>query len=62
MKFLIDTNILIPAEPTSPQDIEPGTPFVVNLLRLLVEGAHQVYVHPASLETFVGTPTRSGGA
>ncbi len=50
MKFLIDTNILIPAEPTRPQDIEPGTPVVVNLLRLLEEGAHQVYVHAASLE------------
>jgi L-amino acid N-acyltransferase YncA/predicted nucleic acid-binding protein len=49
MKFLLDTNVLIPAEPTSSTHIEPGTPVSVELLHTLEEGAHQVYLHPASL-------------
>lgn len=48
MKFLLDTNILIPAEPTSPDDIEPQTPIVTEMLRLFAQGQHQVFIHPAS--------------
>lgn len=50
MKFLFDTNVLIQAEPTSPSDVERGTPVVAELLRLLGEGLHQVYIHPASID------------
>ena len=35
MKFLVDTNILIPLEPTRPSDIEIGTPAVAQLARLI---------------------------
>ncbi|MEX2221158.1 MAG: GNAT family N-acetyltransferase [Candidatus Rokuibacteriota bacterium] len=49
MKFLFDTNILIQAEPTGHAHVEPSTAMAVALLGSLEEGAHQVYVHPASV-------------
>lgn len=54
MKFLLDTNLLIRAEPTSPADLEHGSPVAVDLLRLVSEGRHQAYLHPASLEELRG--------
>lgn len=56
LKFLIDTNILIPAEPTSPGDIESQTPIIAELFQLLEQGNHQVYIHPASLDELRGDP------
>lgn len=50
MKFLLDTNVLIPAEPTSPEEIDRGHPQTIDLLGTLAAGRHQIYVHPASLE------------
>jgi len=52
--FLLDTNILIPAEPTSSDDIEPTTPAIVALLGTLSEGGHQAMVHPASMAEIRG--------
>jgi hypothetical protein len=49
MRFLLDTNILIPAEPTSPGEIESTTSQVVQLLGLLTQGGHMAVVHPASV-------------
>jgi hypothetical protein len=50
VKFLFDTNILIPAEPTTPDEIEQGHPLTLALIAALAGGRHQLYVHPASLE------------
>jgi L-amino acid N-acyltransferase YncA/predicted nucleic acid-binding protein len=50
LKFLLDTSVVIPAEPTSPEHLEPETPVAVDLLRALAEGNHQTYLHPESLE------------
>ena len=50
MKFLLDTNILIPAEPTSPVHAEPTTPLVAQLLGLIAEAQSQPFVHPASID------------
>lgn len=49
MKFLIDTNIIIPLEPTDGSNIEPGSYSAIDLVRLISEGNHQIYIHPASL-------------
>jgi hypothetical protein len=49
MKFLLDTNILIPAEPTSIKHLESKTPTIAQLLRLIAAGDHTAYVHPASI-------------
>ncbi|GAH01592.1 unnamed protein product, partial [marine sediment metagenome] len=46
MKFLIDTNIFIPLEPTSPSEIEATTIATTELARLVSEVGHQMYVHP----------------
>lgn len=54
MRFLLDTNILIPAEPTSALDVEAGTPIVAELLRELSRGGHQRQIHPASLREVEG--------
>jgi GNAT superfamily N-acetyltransferase len=49
MHFLLDTNILISAEPTRSGDVEARTPAVVDLLRALSEGHHRISIHPASV-------------
>ncbi len=54
MQFLLDTNIVIPAEPTSPDNIEPTTSSVVTLLGTLAEGGHRAVVHPASVDEIRG--------
>ena len=46
MDILIDTNILIPLEPTSPEDVEPTTPVVTELVRLLHETGSKIVIHP----------------
>ena len=48
MKFLLDTNAIIPAEPTRPADVEPTTPVVASLIGLIAEGRHQAFIHPVS--------------
>ncbi len=48
LKFLLDTNVLIPLEPTSPDDQELGTRGAAQLLNGILEGRHQAYLHPAS--------------
>ena len=50
MKFLIDTNIFIPLEPTAEADFEAGTSSAFAFVRRAQEAGHQVYVHPASRE------------
>jgi len=46
MDVLVDTNILIPVEPTSVDDVEPSTSVVAELLRLVQETGGRVLVHP----------------
>lgn len=50
MKFLIDSNIFIPLEPTRLTDIEAGTPLATEFARLVAQAGHQLFVHPASRE------------
>jgi hypothetical protein len=47
MKFLIDTNVFIPLEPTVETDLEAGSPAGFAFVRRAQEAGHQVYVHPA---------------
>lgn len=49
MKFLIDTNIFIKAEPTAHDELEPESQEVAELLRLVQESKNQVFIHPESL-------------
>jgi ribosomal protein S18 acetylase RimI-like enzyme/predicted RNA-binding protein with PUA-like domain len=46
MDFLLDTNILIPAEPTSTADVEPTTLVITDLLRLIQETGGRAVIHP----------------
>lgn len=61
MKFLIDTNILIPLEPTSPSNAEATTEQAIRLVRLVAENGHQIYLHPASLTDLSGTRIPTDG-
>lgn len=47
MRLLIDTNILIPLEPTRRQDVSPITVVAAELLRLASQLQFQVLCHPA---------------
>lgn len=46
MNFLLDTNIIIPLEPTSPNEIEPGSKPATKMLRLLNQFQHGIFIHP----------------
>ena len=48
MRFLFDTNIWIPLEPTSIADVVPATPLLAELVRLISESGNRIYLHPAS--------------
>ncbi len=58
LKFLIDTNIFISAEPTSPGDVEPITPAVAAFMRLVEQEGHSLAIHPASLEDLRRDPNK----
>ncbi|MCE5238998.1 hypothetical protein LLH23_10950 [bacterium] len=47
MKFLLDTNILIPLDPTNLDELRAGRPEVTEFCRLVQQSGHHVYVHPA---------------
>ncbi len=47
MRFLIDTNILIPLEPTARQDLQREDARIVELSRVIQEAGHGLLVHPA---------------
>ncbi len=47
MKFLIDTNIVIPLEPTGHADLHANTAAAAAFAQLAMGGGHQLYVHPA---------------
>jgi L-amino acid N-acyltransferase YncA len=59
MKFLLDTNAIIPAEPTRSADVEPTTPIVARLIGLIAEGRHQTFVHPVSKQELQQDPDDS---
>ncbi len=48
MKFLIDTNVLIPLEPTVPEGVERMTEPALELLRSIEEAQYQLFIHPAT--------------
>lgn len=50
MRLLIDTNVLIPLEPTRAEDLKDDTPAAALLIRRCNEGGHTVHVHPRVLE------------
>lgn len=47
LRFLLDTNIFIAAEPRADTDVEPGATEVAELLRRISEAGHALEVHPA---------------
>lgn len=54
MNILIDTNIVISLEPTSPDDVEPRTGVAANVVRVVSEGGDRLLLHPASLNELAG--------
>ncbi|MBL1150780.1 MAG: GNAT family N-acetyltransferase [Armatimonadetes bacterium] len=47
MKLLIDTNIFIPLEPTSPEDVTAHTTLAAELVQLATKTGIQIWLHPA---------------
>jgi ribosomal protein S18 acetylase RimI-like enzyme len=62
MNILIDTNIVISLEPTSPDDVEPRTGVAADFVRVVSEGGDRLLLHPASLQELAGDadPVRRG--
>jgi ribosomal protein S18 acetylase RimI-like enzyme len=54
MNILIDTNILISLEPTSPDYVEERTPVAAHLVRVVSEGGNRILMHPESLRELAG--------
>jgi ribosomal protein S18 acetylase RimI-like enzyme len=50
MKFLLDTNEFIAAEPADLSGVEPGSATMATLLQLISEGGHTCFLHPAALD------------
>lgn len=46
MKFLLDTNIVLPLEPVLPQGITPDANAAMELARLITESGNQSLLHP----------------
>lgn len=46
MKFLIDTNIVIPLEPASKSDLEINTEIATKFIQLCSKSKNQPYIHP----------------
>jgi hypothetical protein len=46
MKFLLDTNILIPLEPAGEADLERQTGPAADFVRMVAEAGFQVFIHP----------------
>ncbi len=49
MKFLIDTNVFIPLEPTSPSEEESLTETALQMASLAMEAGYALYRHPAAI-------------
>jgi GNAT superfamily N-acetyltransferase len=47
MRFLVDTNILIPLEPASMAPVETQTPMAMEFFRLVQRSKCDIFVHPA---------------
>jgi hypothetical protein len=50
VRYLIDTNVVIPLEPTAAENLESSTPAAAELIRRLSEARIQTLVHPACLD------------
>lgn len=50
VRLLIDTNVVIPLEPTSREDIHTNTPAAAELVRLVIQHGHTLFVHPCIRE------------
>ncbi|HEY8211695.1 MAG TPA: GNAT family N-acetyltransferase [Myxococcaceae bacterium] len=46
MKFLLDTNIVLPLEPTGPGGIEPNSALAAELMRIAYGAGHDIFIHP----------------
>lgn len=54
MNILIDTNIVISLEPTSPDHMKPRTSVAAAFVRVVSEGGHRLLLHPESLQELAG--------
>lgn len=50
MRLLIDTNVVIPLEPTRADEVHVNTPAAAELVRMAIQYSHTLCVHPAMSE------------
>jgi len=54
MNILIDTNVVIPLEPTCPEHVEAKTALAADFVRAASSGGHRLLLHPESLRELAG--------
>lgn len=52
MKLLLDTNVLIPLDPSSMRDVEAGSAAAARLHQLALQERHSLFVHPNAVADF----------
>ena len=55
-RFLLDANVLIPLEPTSPADLEPDTPLAVEIVQRATALGFHLLVHPETIRELATDP------
>jgi hypothetical protein len=50
LTILLDTNVLIPLEPTSPAEVEPGSPLAFKVANLALQVGAGLFLHPAQID------------
>ena len=55
-RFLLDANVLIPLEPTSPTEVERDTPFAAAMVQRATELGFRLLVHPETIRELASDP------
>ena len=55
-RFLLDANVLIPLEPTSPPDVERDTPLAVEIVQRAAALGFHLLVHPETIRELATDP------
>lgn len=56
-RFLLDANVLIPLEPTSPTEVERDTPFAAAMVQRATELGFRLLVHPETIRELASDPS-----
>src|SRR3972149_12047510 len=56
MKYLIDTNILIPLEPATVDGLSAESPMALQFIQIVLKSKHEVFLHPSQIRDIARDP------